>query len=229
MNTKRREDATYPKLRPLLPSPSRAARTGTTWGGVRGVANPDRTDFASRPKSHLHGVVPCPALSHSNGGGRHVATAAFFVFACLALTTSAFAVEPDEILKDAKLEARARSISTELRCLVCQNQSIDDSNAPLARDLRLIVRERLVAGASDAEVKQFIVARYGEFALLRPRLSAATLLLWATPLLLLAGAAMMLLRRRQFAGATEAPPLSDAEARRLSDLLGDTTRTGNSA
>ena len=94
------------------------------------------------------------------------------------------------MLKDPALEARARHISQELRCLVCQNQSIDDSNAELARDLRLLVRERLAAGDSDAAVLAFVEARYGEFALLRPRLLGHTLLLWLTPLLLLAGAAV---------------------------------------
>ena len=100
----------------------------------------------------------------------------------------ALAVEPDEILPDATLEARARAISAGLRCLVCQNQSIDDSNAPLARDLRLLVRERLKAGDSDAQVMQFVEDRYGEFVLLRPPFNAHTLLLWLAPLVVLLGA-----------------------------------------
>ena len=96
------------------------------------------------------------------------------------------AVQPDEILKDAALESRARHLSAGLRCLVCQNQSIDDSDAPLARDLRILVRERLTAGDSDDAVIQYIVARYGEFVLLKPPMKRSTLLLWLTPLLILA-------------------------------------------
>src|SRR6185295_11858847 len=94
---------------------------------------------------------------------------------------TALAVQPDEILKDPALEARARALSQELRCMVCQNQSIDDSDAPLARDLRIVVRERLSAGDSDGQVIDFLVARYGEFVLLKPRLSWRTALLWLAP------------------------------------------------
>ena len=110
--------------------------------------------------------------------------------------TPAHAVEPGEILKDPALEARARTISQELRCVVCQNQSIDDSNAPLAHDLRVIVRERLTAGDTDSQVLAFVESRYGEFVLLRPRFKLQTLLLWLTPLLLLGGAAVFLVRAR---------------------------------
>ena len=147
-------------------------------------------------------------------------------FLFLAITWApAHAVEPGEMLKDPVLEARARHISQELRCLVCQNQSIDDSNAELARDLRLLVRERLTAGDTDAAVLAFVEARYGEFALLRPRLALHTLLLWLTPLLLLAGAAIALLRhtRRRLSptgAASEPVPLSPAEQQRLDALLG---------
>ncbi|HRN83843.1 MAG TPA: cytochrome c-type biogenesis protein CcmH [Hyphomicrobium sp.] len=102
------------------------------------------------------------------------------------------AVQPDEILSDAALEKRARGLSAELRCLVCQNQSIDDSDAPLARDLRLLVRERLVAGDTDTEVREFVVARYGEFVLLKPPFSIETLLLWFMPLLALVTAIVIL-------------------------------------
>jgi cytochrome c-type biogenesis protein CcmH len=132
------------------------------------------------------------------------------------------------MLKDPALEARARHISQELRCLVCQNQSIDDSNAELARDLRLLVRERLTAGDSDATVLAFVEARYGEFVLLRPRLRWHTLLLWLTPLLLLAGAATALVRhaRRRLSPPGADPgaepdtaPLSPAEQQRLDALL----------
>ncbi len=103
-------------------------------------------------------------------------------------TDSVRAVQPDEVLKDSELETRARQLSLELRCLVCQNQSIDDSDAPLARDLRLLVRERLKNGDSDSEVLDFIVSRYGEFVLLKPPFGWHTLLLWFTPLLVLFGA-----------------------------------------
>ena len=126
------------------------------------------------------------------------------------------------MLADPALEARARHISQELRCLVCQNQSIDDSNAELARDLRLLVRERLAQGDADAAVLAFVEARYGEFVLLRPRLAPHTLLLWLTPLLLLVGAISALLRRSRKRLATaggQAAPLSPAEQQRLEELL----------
>jgi cytochrome c-type biogenesis protein CcmH len=111
---------------------------------------------------------------------------AFLALAIVAaMATAAHAVQPDEIMSDAVKEARARDLSRELRCMVCQNQSIDDSEAPLARDLRLLVRERIAAGDSDAQVIDFLVARYGEFVLLKPRLNSHTWLLWfLTPLAL---------------------------------------------
>ena len=132
--------------------------------------------------------------------------------------------QPDEILDDPALESRARSISIELRCVVCRNESIDDSNAPLARDMRLLVRERLVEGDSNEEVVAYIVARYGEFVLLRPPAEGANLILWiAAPamFLLALGTALVYLRRRQ--GATEAatPRLSAEEQARLKELLRD--------
>jgi cytochrome c-type biogenesis protein CcmH len=130
------------------------------------------------------------------------------------------AVEPDEVLADKALESRARVISEGLRCLVCQNQSIDDSNAPLARDLRILVRERLKAGDSDDGVRNFIVARYGEFVLLKPPFTITTFLLWWGPfLILLAGGGAIvagLLRRRRL----DAPkPLTDEEKARLAASL----------
>lgn len=137
-----------------------------------------------------------------------------------AATGGAFAVEPDEMLADPALEARARAISSGLRCLVCQNQSIDDSNAELARDLRILVRERLVAGDSDARVVDYIVDRYGEFVLLRPAFDARTLLLWlSAPLILGAGALTIFIaaRRRRAAGG----PLTEDERRRIDALLRD--------
>jgi cytochrome c-type biogenesis protein CcmH len=113
-----------------------------------------------------------------------VFAAALLISVLLGLAGDAWAVQPDEILKDPGLEARARTISAELRCLVCQNQSIDDSDAPLARDLRVLVRERLRSGDSDPQVLQFLVDRYGDFILLKPRFGAKTYVLWIAPLLI---------------------------------------------
>jgi len=134
---------------------------------------------------------------------------------------TARAVEPSEMLKDPALEARARAISKELRCLVCQNQSIDDSNADLAHDLRVIVRERLQAGDSDAQVKAYLVARYGDFILLDPPFKAKTLLLWAGPgaLLVLGAGVMIIAYRRRRAVVSPPAALSDEEQKRLAKLL----------
>jgi cytochrome c-type biogenesis protein CcmH len=132
------------------------------------------------------------------------------------------AVEPGEMLKDATLEGRARALSKELRCMVCQNQSIDDSEAPLAHDLRVLVRERLQAGDTDTQVVDFLVARYGEFVLLNPRLSWHTALLWGLPpavLLLGMLAIVVVIRRRRTTPPAEAPNLNAAEEAQLSDLL----------
>jgi cytochrome c-type biogenesis protein CcmH len=134
----------------------------------------------------------------------------------------AFAVLPDEILDDPVLEARAREISQELRCLVCRNESIDESNAELARDLRLLLRERLVAGDTDAQVMQFMVDRYGEFVLLRPRFNLANAAIWFSgPLAFLIGLAAVLvfLRSRRDAIAASEAPLSDEERKRLEEIL----------
>jgi cytochrome c-type biogenesis protein CcmH len=145
----------------------------------------------------------------------------------VAAAGAALAVQPDEIMSDPALEARARSISSGLRCLVCQNQSIDDSNAPLARDLRLLVRERLNAGDSDAQVMQFVEDRYGEFVLLRPPLSWRTVVLWLAPLLALLVAVWMTARawqrRQPHVGATSqnVVPLSDDEERKLRSILAE--------
>jgi cytochrome c-type biogenesis protein CcmH len=142
----------------------------------------------------------------------------------LGFSGAALAVQPDEVLADKALEARARALSTELRCLVCQNQSIDDSNAPLARDLRLIVREKLVAGESEDAILAFLVARYGEFVLLKPRFTMATALLWLGPfLVLLAGGIGIVLSARRRRVAENSAPLSADEQARL-DLL---TRQGD--
>jgi len=133
----------------------------------------------------------------------------------------AVAVQPDEILKDPALEARARVLSRELRCMVCQNQSIDDSEAPLARDLRVLVRERLTAGDSDSQVVDFLVARYGEFVLLKPRFAWHNVVLWVTPAAaLLAGAiAMFVAAMRRRAIPLAAAPLSPDEEQRLAEVI----------
>ena len=156
---------------------------------------------------------------------RHLVAVVF----CLALvgpwigSGGALAVQPGEILKDAKLEKRARIISAQLRCLVCQNQSIDDSNAPLAHDLRVLVRERLSAGDNDGEVFAYVVARYGDYVLLKPPFNAYTLLLWLTPFLVLFGASFLLYRtyqnRRAMTDVGEVAKLSDEEQAALDDLL----------
>jgi cytochrome c-type biogenesis protein CcmH len=146
----------------------------------------------------------------------------------LLVATPAWAVQPDEILPDAALEARARSLSKELRCMVCQNQSIDDSDAPLARDLRLLVRERLQGGDSDGQVIDFLVARYGEFVLLKPRFNWHTALLWLGPPAVLVGGILVLVmvarrRSRQGLGNAVRPEgghLTPAEEARLKRLMG---------
>jgi cytochrome c-type biogenesis protein CcmH len=138
--------------------------------------------------------------------------------------SAARAVQPDEIMPDPVKEVRARGLSRELRCMVCQNQSIDDSEAPLARDLRLLVRERIAAGDSDAEVIDFLVARYGEFVLLKPRFEPRTLLLWLVPPLVLAGGGWALWRQSRrralatAAGAGAVTPLTPDEEARLAAL-----------
>lgn len=138
----------------------------------------------------------------------------------LSLVSAAFAVQPDEQLADPVLEARAREISGGLRCLVCQNQSIDDSDAPLARDLRLLVRERLEAGDSDDAVRSYLVARYGDFILLKPPLDMQTLLLWVTPaLVLVLGAVFAVVRSRRLAAPVAV--LSSAEEESLARILRD--------
>ena len=138
--------------------------------------------------------------------------------------TPAFAVQPDEVLPDPALEARARALSKDLRCMVCQNQSIDDSDAPLARDLRVLVRDRLKAGDSDSQVIDYLVSRYGEFVLLNPRLSWHTALLWAAPFAVLVVGALgllLLIRRRRNEAATlaAARTLTPEEEARLTRLL----------
>lgn len=142
------------------------------------------------------------------------------VFAVL-LPIATAAVEPDEMLNDPALEARAREISAELRCMVCQNQSIDDSNADLARDLRLLVRSRLEAGDSDDEVIDYVVSRYGEFVLLKPRFSPHTWLLWGAPALLILLGAIGLWRLAVARRGADRP-LSRQEEERLEKILSET-------
>jgi cytochrome c-type biogenesis protein CcmH len=140
----------------------------------------------------------------------------------LSLAWPALAVQPDELLDDPVLEERARDISGGLRCIVCRNESIDDSNAELARDLRLLVRERLVAGDTDEEVVAFVVDRYGEFVLLRPPMQGSTIALWLTaPVLLILGLGMaaVYIRRRASAPAPAEQALSEEEAARLKEIL----------
>ncbi len=134
----------------------------------------------------------------------------------------AFAVNPGEVLSDPALEARARALSAQLRCMVCQNQSIDDSNAELAKDLRVLVRERIKDGDSDQAVIDYVVSRYGEFVLLNPRFETKTLLLWGAPLvLLLAGAAAMSVAARRRNGKATGTALSADERARLERVLND--------
>jgi cytochrome c-type biogenesis protein CcmH len=141
------------------------------------------------------------------------------LFAGLALARPALAVEASEVLGDPKLEARARLLSGEFRCLVCQNESIDESNAQLAHDLRVLIREQLAAGRSDAQIRDFLVDRYGQFVLLKPRFDGETLLLWLGPFLILAIGAGLIgfaARRRRIAAADA--PLSEEERAELERL-----------
>ena len=152
-----------------------------------------------------------------------------FFWACVAgwllvAANAAFAVQPDEVLPDAKLEARARELSRELRCLVCQNQSIDDSDAPLARDLRILLRERLTAGDTDQQAKDFLVSRYGAFVLLKPPFTAHTLLLWTAPtgVLLIGGIVLGVMgwrRRGRSLTAESSPALTPAEQEKLARVM----------
>jgi len=140
----------------------------------------------------------------------------------MALSSPAFAVQPDELLKDPKLESRARKLSEQLRCMVCQNQSIDDSDAPLARDLRVLVRERLKSGESDDAIMKYLADRYGDFILLNPPVKSHTLLLWGSPVLVLVLGGfgiLMALRRRQQQAAPTVAALSDEEKARLEAML----------
>jgi cytochrome c-type biogenesis protein CcmH len=153
--------------------------------------------------------------------GRRLRICLAALWLALVISPPAYAVQPDEIMSDPGQESRARELSRELRCMVCQNQSIDDSEAPLARDLRLLVRERIAAGDSDAQVMDFLVARYGEFVLLKPRLKSHTLLLWLLPPFALAGGGLALwlhVRRRTKSPPEESFKLTADEEARLQRL-----------
>jgi cytochrome c-type biogenesis protein CcmH len=142
------------------------------------------------------------------------------LFLLLAPTLS-FAVEPGEMLKDPQQEARARELSAELRCLVCQNESIDESQATLAHDLRVLIRQRILAGESNQAIKAYLVSRYGNFILLKPPVEMSTLLLWGTPILILiCGAATILFSLRHRAPIAKPSALSASEEERLASLLG---------
>lgn len=167
------------------------------------------------------GAVLCCSVSSV---ARNVAAVALALVMMLGAGGAAFAVTPDEKLDDPALEARARALSAELRCMVCQNQSIDDSNAELARDLRVLVRERLTNGDTDTEVLDFVVARYGDYVLLRPPFKTSTLLLWFAPLLVLLGAIAYVAsqwRGRATLAARQPAALSEDEKASLEKLLKD--------
>ena len=181
---------------------------------------PTQTHPSFEPQKRRDLGKPCATRLWAAALLRSKSTATL-ALACLLMASAAGAVEPDEVRANPALETRAREISAGLRCLVCQNQSIDDSNAPLARDLRLLVRERLSAGDTDQDVRRFVVARFGEFVLLRPPLSQRTLLLWVMPLLLLALTALAVRRglRSSLTVKGADPGLTADEQARLAAIL----------
>jgi cytochrome c-type biogenesis protein CcmH len=154
----------------------------------------------------------------------------FLLLSLLVATPALAAVSPDEMLQDPALEARARDLAKELRCLVCQNQSIDDSDADLARDLRHLVREQLKTGATDREIKDYLVRRYGDFVLLEPPMKTETYLLWFGPFAILAvgGAVVAGFVRKRRRGTTEPQELNPDERAEVNALLGDQARSGQS-
>ncbi len=174
-----------------------------------------RKSLAIRRSGQTTGFLVC---WNSSSARRAAATA--LCAAWLGLAGGAHAVQPDEMLADPKLEQRARTLSAELRCMVCQNQSIDDSDAELARDLRLLVRDRLKAGDSDGEVLAYVVSRYGEFVLLKPRFNLRNALLWGTPVLLIGAGGLFLWRAARRRGAAVAPLTAEEEVA-LGKALGE--------
>ena len=162
--------------------------------------------------------VPASRLGEAEASLGRSQVAGMMIIFGLAFSSPAHAVQPDEILSDAILEQRARDLSTGFRCLVCQNQSIDESDAPLAKDLRMLIREHLTKGDSDAEIKDFVVARYGEFVLLKPRFTTQTAILWATPFLIILAGFMVILRRRKITGVPAESALNAEEQKALRDL-----------
>ena len=179
--------------------------------------------------AHLNGA----SFNDVSGLMSFTGALAALLIAILSAITPAHAVQPHEVLDDPVLEERARKLSAGLRCLVCQNQNIDESDAPLARDLRRLVRERLQAGDTDAQVTTYLVERYGEFVLLRPPFALHTLLLWLAPLFVLI-CAIWVARRTALRGgaqsgsATTAPELSESEKKRLNSLLARSGETSSS-
>ena len=143
------------------------------------------------------------------------------LFLLVSFVPAVFAVNPDEVLDDPELEARARALSIEIRCLVCQNQSIDDSDAQLARDLRVLVREKLVEGLTDEEILEFLVERYGEFVLLKPRFGGQTIILWGLPIvtLLIGGWAASRMFKRPGKKDKNITPLTEDEKTAISKIL----------
>ncbi len=189
--------------------------------GVASKEGPKRAGHASARASRLPRIKSGVAPQHVGGWWfpRTAGLASLFLLTLLlCFPPAAFAVQPDEMLADPVLEARAREISEGLRCLVCQNQSIDDLNAPFARDLRLLVRERLKAGDSDQAVREYLVARYGDFILLKPPFELSTLLLWLSPFaVLLIGGLVALLRARR--EVTRGAALSGEEEAAVARIL----------
>jgi len=159
---------------------------------------------------------------------RHIFVMAFFALLTICAISPAYAVLPDEMLADPAMEARAREISGELRCLVCQNESIDNSNADLARDLRILVRKRLVAGDTNQQVLDYIVARYGEFVLLKPSFALHNLFLWVAPFVLLVGGGTLIAISARKRRRSDAPALSEQENEALKKILGEKSATGAS-
>ena len=195
-----------------VPLSSRALRGISVWR--------DGADSATLHQAE----IPPPAGRRDDRFFRGLLVAAFL----LALASPALAVNPDEMLKDPAQESRARELGRDLRCLVCQNQSIDDSDADLAKDLRVIVRERIASGDSDDQVRKFVVDRYGDYVLLKPPFKATTLVLWLGPFALFLGAVALIVGfyRRRRPGAEPPPPaaLSPEEQRKLDRLLKESGR-----